>query len=88
MFGNNSVDYGVPEHTKDAIDRYVKNRLPPGGFLTAVLSDKLFDAVGRADHINVNALPNIVKYIYNELPSGCHGSPEAVEAWLNSDTGA
>jgi hypothetical protein len=27
-------------------------------------------------------MPAIARYIYNELPGSCHGSAEAVEAWL------
>ena len=39
----------IPVFTKEALDRYVNDRIPTGGFLHAVLTDRLFDAVGRAD---------------------------------------
>ena len=47
----------IPAHTKAALDRYVNDRLLPGGFLTAVLSNDLFGAVGSADSENLAALP-------------------------------
>jgi len=68
----------IPDHTKAALDRYVNDRILPGGFLIAVLSNDLFGAVGRADSQNLAALGDIVKYIYNELPSGCWGSKEII----------
>jgi hypothetical protein len=35
-----------------------------------------------ADHINGTALPQIAKFIFNELPPDAYGSPEIVIAWL------
>ena len=73
----------IPRRTKEAIDRYVQQHLLPGGFLEAVLSNNLMDAVCRADSENLEALVEICKYIYNEIPSKCHGSPEKVKAWVD-----
>ena len=67
---------------RESLDAYVQHRYQPGGFLTAVLSNDLFEAFGRGDAAAIVNLPHIVSYIYNELPSGCHGSPERVRAWL------
>jgi hypothetical protein len=72
----------VPAHTLGALDRYVERGLAPGGFLMAVLENKLFEAVARADNINKHALPAIVEYIYNYLPAGSWGSETLVEAFL------
>ena len=76
----------IPVFTKEALDRYVNDRIPTGGFLHAVLTDRLFDAVGRADKENLAALRDIVTYIYNELPSDCWGSEAKVHNWLYSDS--
>jgi len=62
--------------------RYVDDRCPTGDFLYAVLSNDLFEAMGRADENNRAALFDICKYIWNELPSICWGSPEKVRAWF------
>lgn len=73
----------LPEHTKNDIDNYVSKKYPPGDFLYAVLTNDLFEAVARADDINLYSLIDIIKYIYNDVPSTCWGSPEAVAEWLD-----
>lgn len=78
------IDYSlIPALTLDSITAYVSHRRPVGGFLTAVFEHDLFEAVGRADENNLRALRHIVAYIYNEVPSVCHGSRERVDAWLS-----
>ncbi len=78
------IDYRrIKSITMDSLDRYVNQRIPTGGFLEAVLSNNLREALGRADDENAAALRDIVAYIYNELPGACWGSPERVDAWLN-----
>jgi hypothetical protein len=68
----------IPAHTKAALDRYVEHKILPGGFLMKVLSNDLFGAVGQADSENAAALPEIVKYIYNQLPANAWGSQALV----------
>jgi hypothetical protein len=78
-----NMNYGLlPEHMRDSMKAYIEGRVPPGGFLTAVLSNNLMDACARADHINIKRLPDYCLFLYNEAPRGCHGSPEKVKAWL------
>ena len=72
----------IPAHTKAALDRYVNDRILPGGFLTAVLSNDLFGAVGKADSENLAALPEIVRYIYNEIPSSSWGTRDIIWKWV------
>jgi len=71
-----------PKNVVDSLRRYVVDRIPTGGFLQAVLENNLMEAVGRADHVNIQCLPDICCYVYNEIPDSCWGSPEAVTAWL------
>lgn len=76
-------DYSLlPQHIRDAMQRYIEDRIQPGGFLTAVLSNDLAEAFARADHINRMRLHDIVRFLYNEAPSTCWGSPEKVKSWL------
>lgn len=42
------------------------------------------DAMGRADADNRRDLFEICSYVYNDMPAGCHGSPEMVRAWLQA----
>ena len=72
------------EEIKATLGRYVKDKIPTGGFLEAVLSNDLVGAVGRADSENIQRIPEIVKYIYNNLPSNCWGDTETVTKWLNN----
>jgi len=58
----------------------------PGHFLTACLSNNLLEACTRADSENIKYLPEIVRFIYNNLPSchalGAHRPPhDRLYAW-------
>lgn len=65
-----------------ALRQYADHHRPVGGFLTAFLSNDLQEAVGKADQNNIVTLQQIAGYVHNEMPRGCHGSREAVKAWL------
>ena len=78
-------EYNIPQRTKESLDKYVNEKIPTGGFLLAVLTNDLFEAVERADIDNKKALNDICRYIYNEMPSACWGSPQIVKKWLGYD---
>lgn len=69
---------------RESIDAYVATGRPTGGFLAAVLSNDLMDAIGRADAHALDNLPHIVSYIYNAVPNGCWGSRERVREWVRA----
>lgn len=71
----------IPTSTLNILDNWARFGYECGGFLAAVLENDLAGAAARADHINIKIIPDIVKYIYNELPADCWGSPEAVKGW-------
>ena len=78
-----NFDYNrIKQSTTDTLLRYVNQGIPTGDFLRAVLSNNMFEAFGRADSENYATMGDIVAYIYNELPSGCWGSPDKYKAWL------
>jgi len=72
----------IPRLILDGMQRYAVHHEPTGGFLLSVLANDLTEAVCRADDASLAAILPIVKYVYNCLPSRCHGSPEKVKAWL------
>ena len=75
----------IPERTLDSLKRYATSGVPTGGFLRSILEDRgVFIVVGRADEENYAALKEILKYIYNEIPAACWGSPEEVDAWIKT----
>lgn len=69
--------------TKDTIDRYVKYGIPTGHFLEAVLSNRLMEAIGRADEENLRDIKEICLYVYNDIPSSCWGSPQKYLDWID-----
>ena len=74
----------IPHFTKDALDRWVNHGIYPGGFLTAVLCNDLFRAMGNADSHNLKELHNIVLFIYNRTPAGSWGSAAIMREWSAS----
>ncbi len=74
--------YGIPEYMRGGLERYILDGIPPGDFLTAVLSNDLEGSVSRADDVNALILPNYCRFLYNHVPSQCKGSPERVKEWI------
>ena len=79
------ADWGlIPDYMKDGVARYVEYGIMPGGFLTAVLENNLFMAIGKADDCNKQLLANWCMFVWNELPATCWGDKETVKAWAKS----
>jgi hypothetical protein len=74
--------YKLPTHTESSLESYILQGIPTGGFLQAVLSNNLREAVSRADDQNQRALVNIVKFLYNHAPSACWGSEGYYRDWI------
>lgn len=83
----NMLDYNlIPDYTLDTIKNYINDGIPTGGFLYAVLSNDLREAISRADNNNIVALPAIVSWLYNYAPINCWGSAQCVADWLTQKT--
>jgi hypothetical protein len=74
----------IEKRFKEAIDRWVSDACPMGGFITAVLENDLAMAMGKADKDARENLFDIIKYLWNECPAPCWGSKEKVKAWRMS----
>lgn len=74
--------WNIPAHTYESIKLYVEKGYPPGGFLYAVLTNDLFEAVGRADSRNSKAIKEICGFIHNEIPALAWRTKEKVETWV------
>ena len=70
------------ESSQRVYDQYTADHVETGQCLRALLSNDLFDFVGRADPETLGAAVALVKLVYNHMPSSCHGSRAKVEAWL------
>lgn len=79
--------YYIPEHTRGALERYFNLGYEPGSFLMAVLCNDLYEAVGRADDQNIEAIPSIVRWLYNRAPRNSYGSPERVADYITKVRG-
>ena len=79
--------HGIPEHMRRGVRLYFEERLRPGGFLIALLSGDLFEALATADPQNREALHGYAMWLWNEAPGGriAWGSPEAVRRWLSRE---
>lgn len=74
----------VPEHLHDGLVLYLTHGLPPGHFLTAVLSNDLKEAFARADEQSRAGLFALVSFLYNDAPASAWGNPERVSAWMEA----
>jgi hypothetical protein len=74
--------HNVPEHTREGIENYLFHGYTPGSFLTCVLSNDLWGSCVSADHINRDALVNIVCWMQHNMPPGSWGSRETMDRWL------
>lgn len=77
-----SRSYWPTDDICESLDAYVQQRRPLGSFLQAVIENNFMEAVGRANSRNVEQLPAIAGYVYQNMPSMCHGSPARYAAWL------
>lgn len=76
-------DYSlIPPHMMESMRAYVEQGRPVGGFLQAVISNDLKEAVGRADNTNIWLIPIYVNWFYNECPGLIWGSREEYENWI------
>ena len=75
------IDYKI----RCSVERFVNDKIPTGGFLRSVLANDLMGAFNKADDFNREHMPEIVKYIYNELPVGCYGTYATVDSWLGGE---
>lgn len=75
--------YMIEPRFKESVDAYVATGRPTGGFLMAVLTNNLTEAIGRADESALENIPHIVAYLYNDCPGPCWGSTTRVDEWLH-----
>jgi len=80
-----ATSLGIPDYMHDGLVEFILHGRPVGNFLTAVLSNNLKEACGRADDTNLQLLPNYVRFLYNHAPVGCWGTEERMESWMERE---
>ena len=80
-----NINYATAPNQKmvPAIKRYVENRIEPGGFLTALLSNDLSRTFARADETNGSLIREWVVWVWNDMPPNMVGHEQKVRAWLD-----
>lgn len=75
--------YGlIPAPMQEALKRYVIDRIPPGHFLTAIITNDLRGAFAHADDENARLVGLYVRWFHNVPPACCSGSRELMDSWL------
>jgi hypothetical protein len=74
---------GLPYYMDDAVERYLFDRIMPGGFLHAVIENNFRDAAFRADDENSQCLREWAMLLHDHFPWKAHGSPERFLDWIS-----
>lgn len=74
----------IPAHMHDGVTRWIENGFMTGDFMTALMSNDLIEAMGRADDDNANAMRNWCIFLVSYAPRGCFGSISRVSNWRSS----
>lgn len=74
----------IPGYAAEKLTLWAKKQhpYPMSGFLYAVLTNNLKEAVMTADSTNMELLPAYVAWCYSKLPAASWGSVEKVEGWM------
>ncbi len=90
MLTDHLIDFGdakIPDHTKLSIQNYLLYGLPPGGFLTNILTGNLFNVFSSADYQNKQHIEDIVNWFKFSAPVNSYGSYEAIKYWVTDPDG-
>lgn len=77
--------YKLTEQSKESLYNYFVHGLEPGSFMTAVLTNDLYSAVGRADFVNIDLIPEYARWLVNRAPYGSFGDRDTVKGWLRKN---
>lgn len=72
----------IPERMQAALKRYVIDRIRPGHFLTAVITNDLCGAFAHADEENSKLVGLYVRWFTNIAPGICWGDEQSMADWL------
>lgn len=76
------ICHHLPAHMQEGAYQYLVNGQPPGGFLSAVLSNNFAKTVQRADALNLHNLETWAVFL-SRIPMDAWGSEEQVNYWIN-----
>lgn len=77
------VREAIPAHLRGGLDRYIVERIRPGAFLTAILTNDLAGTVARMNPpLSLVEIRHVLEALHNYAPGTCYGDPEKVADWL------
>jgi hypothetical protein len=86
-YGNiNDVSYMapfIPEHIRFSFENYLIHGIHPGGFVSSIIANDIFNAVYKADNINMTRISNITTWIVINMPTSSIGSYDAIKDWCS-----
>lgn len=73
----------LPEHTRSSLIRWIEvgRNKPPGGFISALLSNNLREVFMRADDFNLPNIHYITQWMFNHMPPGSYGEKGVLKSW-------
>lgn len=74
----------MKQSTLEALERYRDYGIATGDFLFSVMINNLSRTIAHADEQNLADLVEIVRFVYNDMPSGCWGTEDKVRDWMMS----
>ena len=77
--------YRMTDQSRESLYNYFVHGLEPGSFMTAVLSNDLYGAVGRADFVNIDLVGEYARWIESCAPYGSYGDRDTVRGWLRKN---
>ena len=75
----------IPPALQSGLTNYLDHHITPGSCLLAILCGDLHEVMRRADLETLAALKSISEWLIWNVPCGCWGSLDKVNAWLTAD---
>lgn len=80
-----SGDYAsIPDRIRKELISYIMKGTPCNAFLSAILKNDLFHAVGFVDSTTKSCFVELVKWVYTYVPGNAVGTSTEVDSWMAS----
>ena len=81
-FGVRISQRNIPPYMYNGVINYLMHGIEPGGFLQAVICNKLVQSYHRADDNNKECMYDWADILYNVFPSDSWGNEEKFNEWI------
>lgn len=77
-----NIRYDLCPRHAGSYQRYIEYGIPPGSFMSSLLSNDLKETFARADSVNQHIVLDHINWLWNYAPTMCWGSRENFDNWL------